>query len=231
MNFVAVFFIFQIDLGLVPLIPSEIDSDLAKKINGLVSSFSQGLIISSLFYFVVVFIPAIFRRKTAMKIILSRLKSIASSLQQSIGYFCYKYDLPASGNTFKGLKREDFEGITGLDNELRNFKYKLTTGNNSSTNHTGTVRGLDGFVKERDWVISKIDEILSLPIIEHADDELIETLTTLRDSWFYAVVHSNHKHGLGATAYKFNDGVYTYYDCYQKLNNFITPHGFEIIRD
>lgn len=231
LNLIAILFILQIELNFVPLIPSGLSFNLVKKINSLVSAFSQGLMLSTMFYILVVFIPDRLRRKTAMGLILPRLRGISTSLQQSIGYLCYKHNLPAQKDTFRGLEFKHFEKITKLDNELKNFEFRRMTGKNWSIDHSGDTRELESFVRERDGVISSIDEILSLPIIQYVDDELIESLATLRNSWFYSVVDQCDKSGLGVNAYKFNEGVYIYYKIYQKLNKYITPYRFEIIRE
>lgn len=229
LNLIAVLLILQIELNFIRLIPSELGADPAKKINSLVSSFSQGLILSSLFYVLVVFIPEYLRKKTAMGLLLPRLRGITTSLQQSIGYLCHKYNLPAQKDAFRGLELKHFEKITKLDNELKNFKFKRMTGKNWAHEYSGNVRELESFVRERSYVISSIDEILSLPIIQYVDDELIESLATLRNSWFYSGVNSFEKYGFGPEIHKFNEGVYIYYQMYQKLNKYITPYRFEII--
>jgi len=231
LNLIAILLVLQIELNFIPLIPSELSVNLARKINGLVSAFSQGLILSSLFYFLVILIPEYRRKRTAMTLILPRLRGITTSLQESIGYLCYKHNLPAQKDSFRGLKLSHFEKITKLDNELKNFHFKRMTGNNWVHDLTGSIRELESFVRERKHVISSIDGILSLPIIQYVDDELIQSLATLRDSWFYSCVKSFDNYGLGPKHYKFNEGVYVYYDIYQKLNKYITPYRFEIVRE
>ena len=77
---------------------------------------------------------------------------------------------------------------------------------------------------------NKIDEILSLPIISNEEDLLIETLSKLRDSWFYSGVDSYFKKGKTTTVQNFNKGIYEYYLFFLTLSKFSNKPKIEILK-
>lgn len=231
LNFVAILFILQIEFNALPLIPSNFEANTAAKINGLVSTISQGVIISTIFYVIVVFLPEYSKARTIRKLITPRLLTIVSMLQNSVEYLSYKYNLPTQVNRSRKLFLQDFKGITKIDNELMRFSYRIriTSSHDWSNHSTGEVRELEQFIHEREVVRSKIDEILSLPIIEYEEDELIDCLISLRDAWFYAGVEAFQKYGLTINVVNFDKGAHDYYKHYQILCKYIKPYDFEII--
>lgn len=222
---IALIFIIQIEFKLIPLFLSFWSVEVSIIINRLVSSLSQGFLISMFFYLLVVAIPEYSKAKAIRSIITPRLKTIVNMLHQSINYMSLKYNLPEA-DLLVGIKVEDFSAITRLNAEPRNFNYKIKNNAGSWTSFgSGNQTELSHFAHERKTVINKIDEILHLPNLQFEDEELIKCLAELRDSWFYSGVKSfseNHnKYNISVN--NFSEGVCDYYKSYRVLKKFITP--------
>jgi hypothetical protein len=148
-------------------------------------------------------------------------------IQESVEYLCYKYDLPSQNIPLKNHEFNDFKKITKLSNQLMEFNYKVKTQETWVKQGTGNVRELDHFLHEKDVVRSKIDEMLSLPIIQYEEDELIECLANLRDAWFYIGIEAFKDHG-ETIVLNFDKGVYDYFKYFKILKKYITPFGIEV---
>lgn len=57
LNIISLILILQIDLGLIPLIDSNLSLKLANGANNLFLNLSYGLLISSIFFLIVVYYP------------------------------------------------------------------------------------------------------------------------------------------------------------------------------
>lgn len=227
LNIISILFILQIELNLIPLISSPFNIDTTTKINSLISSISQGLVISTIFYLVVIFIPEYFKSRTIRKLIKPRLITITNMIQMSVEYLSYKYELPPQNISLNNHNIADFKKITKLQNQIMNFHYKVMTKETWVNQATGGSNELDHFMHEKDVVKSKIDEMLALPNIQYEEDELIECLANLRDAWFYNGVEAFKENG-NTIVLNFDKGVYDYYKCYKILKKYIKPFSFEI---
>ena len=220
---ISVVVIMQVDLGVIPLIKAPLFLQAnVQKINSLASNLAQGFLISTLLYFMVVYIPERSRAFTTRKIIQPRLDTIVQMLGESIAYFVFKYQLKANGvDDFGGLTLGDFSMITELTNEKMDFRYGITTATTNSVNSTGDITELYHFVHERRVILEKIDAILSLPIISSESDELLEALAKLRDSWFYIGVNEfDNPRAKMFVVENFSRGVYEYYTYYRIISKY-----------
>lgn len=226
-NLISIFFIFQIKLKIIPLFPSCLKSDISTNINDLIYNLSLGIIISSIFYIIVVYIPDYKKRKSTLSIIEPRLNTIIEQMIQSIYYLIDKR-LRLTNPSFENLSEVDFLSITNLDKRKMDFKYEIF-GNNFEwiKFSSGEVLELEHFSNHRDLVIKKIDEILSMPTIIYIDSELIEVLAKLRDCWFFSGIESMNSYN-AISVQNFNKGVYDYYSLFLRLKKFGNPHKFRV---
>ncbi len=153
-------------------------------------------------------------------------------MQKSVAYFVYKYNLKTIGDNFSGLLAENFDQINRIDNVEMNFSYKIKSAKNNCWTPYASGDTTETFTleHERKVIKEKIDETLTLPIISSEDDLLIETLSKLRDSWFYNGVESYSRMGQKITVNDFNKGVYDYYLYFSTLSKFVVLPKIEINR-
>ncbi len=232
LNIISIIFIIQIDFGVLPLINSQIHAEKIQRINNLISNISQGVLVSTFFYLLLVYFPERSRAITTRKLIQPRLDTIVIMMQNSIAYFVYKHNLKSATKDFSDLTFEDFKNIERIEDIPMNFKYKLKFKQNDYWTQfsSGTVTEIDNLEHERKILRNKIDKILSLPIISNEEDLLIETLSKLRDSWFYSGVDSYFKKGKTTTVQNFNKGLYEYYLFFLTLSKFSNKPKIEILK-
>ena len=186
--------ILQVDIGAFPLIEARISADRAQKINVLASDLSQGVIISTLFYCMLVLLPAQAKSKKIKSLIQPRLNIIVQRLEISILYLANK-----AGKQCKkvaSLQKKDLSSISKLTTSKMTFCYQISYNSDSWVSFsTGQIDEIVHFEKERELVVRIIDEILELPHILDENDGLVDILPRLRDSSFYVCVKSYAEYG------------------------------------
>ena len=220
---VSLLFVLQIDLGIIPLLPINLDREKCDRINRLISNLSEGFILSYVFYLMIVYFPEKSKEVTIRKLIEPRLSTIVNMIQESIWYIVTKYEINYSERGFKNLTEADFDRVVKLENKAMNFKYKrrYNKKRNWENYSTGEVLEIDHFLHERKIVVEKIDQIFLLPTIAYENDCLIENLAKLRDSRFYYGPEA-FKKDPEATFINFNKGVFEYYKHYLALIRYQT---------
>ena len=93
---------------------------------------------------------------------------------------------------------------------------------------SGNQTELNFFSYQRKLVITKIDEIFSLPTITYVNDELIEILAKLRDCWFYSGIKSYKKFGEKVIVNNLSLGIYDYYLLFIRLKKFAEINEFKV---
>jgi hypothetical protein len=180
LNAVAIIFLLQINVGSIPLFPSKLSHERADKINALTSDLSQGILVSTFFYLLLVRIP---ERAKAMRIkalILPKILSMANDIEISLMYLINRSGQKVVDLTL--LERSSFDQLTGLTGLPMNFKYEIQY-------PTGVWVpfgiGEHSDIEYLEWVRQRIarttDEILSLPHVSDEDEGLVDLLPRLRD--------------------------------------------------
>lgn len=231
-NLVCIYAIVQIHLGILPAYKLEVSDLRIEKINSLLSDISQGILISTFFYFLLVYIPEYTKRKSIRHIIQYRLETIVHDMQITILYLSNKNGL--NTNIYK-LTRNDFENIKQLENVHMNFKYEYQVEKNGiflkfSSNEKEVVY-LKKFKLE---ILRLVNEILNLPHITFEDENLIKSLCELRDCEFFLTMDKF----LGVPFpdilfddMYFNMGIYKYFEIYKKLSKYYKPNTIRMMKD
>ncbi|MCO5287695.1 MAG: hypothetical protein M9898_14905 [Chitinophagaceae bacterium] len=233
LNIISMVLIAQIDLRILPLVPNHINNNRVQRINDLFSNLSQGVIISTFFFWVLVYIPNKRRSRIVRKLIQPRLDTIVTKMQNSIAYFIHKYNIKNLQDHFNGLTIKDFSKIERIGNTKMNFNYrvKYTKNNYWTPFSSGELTEISNFKHERIIVKEKIDEIFSIPIISAEEDLLIETLAKLRDCWFYSGILAYASTGEKAIVYNFNEAVFEYYWYFSILSKYVDLPEFKLNAD
>lgn len=242
LNIISLFFIVQIKLKIIPLFPSSFSDTLSSDINDIIFRASIGLILSSFFYLIVVYLPKKKQEQSTLKIIQPRLNTIVQDLTPSVYYLTNKRLILANKSIDK-YKDSDFKSLTSLDKRKMDFKYEyLNDGSKWTQYSTGDWLELDHFTHHRKLIISKIDEILLLPTIIYVDSELIELLAKLRDCQFYVgIEYFSKAEFIDSQAYvimngtrckfsfgDFNVATHDYCLLFSQLKKFADVHEFKV---
>lgn len=229
LNLSCVFFILQIEFKFFRLFSSNFNNETINAVNRLIIGIGIGIIVSTIFYLIVVAYPNYLKRKSSYKIIQPRLDTITNQLYHAINYFLEKR-IPEGKNKTTKLLIQNFITIERLTSEKMNFKYKiLDTHKEWIPFSSGERTEIDFFVHQKELVISKINEIFAIPTVIHLDEELLEVLAKLRDCSFYSGVDSFSKDGNSVTVNQFYKGAYDYYTFFLELKKYAKINKMEIL--
>lgn len=220
LNAVSILFLLQINIGIVPLFQSSLPRDRAEKINMLVADLSQGVLVSTLFYFLLVKLPENKKAKRVKVLVSPKLSTIAREMEISIHYLVERYGLEAEDIT--KIKRDQLSAIAGLDGAPMNFRYQVIGSDGRVIPYgTGAKTDIEHFEQERVLVERLINEILALPHIADEDSGFVDLLPRLRDCNFYSSVRVYSQYGKAVTSPDFGAYLYEYLSLYSKLRKAI----------
>lgn len=228
LNLFSVFLLIQIKLELIPLFPSNLKPNYLDSLNELISAFSIGIIISTIFYLIVSVLPNRIKSVRTQKIIQPKLNTIGSQINESIFYMVNKYsDEPVL--SIQNLHSNNFSRIKKLENKPRNFKYSvLNDGGNWVNLSTGHITEYEHFFQHRKLMIEKIDDIFSLPNITNLNNGIIENLAEIRDSSFLFSISTYETFGERIANEDLGEKLYEYYKVFKKLKKHCKLNEFRI---
>jgi hypothetical protein len=222
LNAVSILFLLQINIGIVPLFQSSLSRDRAEKINMLVADLSQGVLVSTFFYILLVKLPENTKAKKVKALISPKLSTIAREMEISIHYLVQRHGLEAEDIT--RIRRAQLSAIAGLDGVPMNFRYQIIGRDGRVIPFsTGAKTDIQHFEQERVLVERLIDEILALPHIADEDSGLVDLLPRLRDCNFYSSVRVYSQYGKAVSSPDFSAYLYDYLSIYSKLRKAIGP--------
>jgi len=229
MNLFSIFFILQIDIHLLPLFPTFLSNEVISSINSLVSNLSQGVLVSTFFYYLLSFIP---ERKKAISIrtlIKPKLQVIIDSMAINIEYFltscCHIKNLNEADKTI----RDRLLSVSTLKETPMNFVFKTEQIHDQKVWYsTANYSELDYFIQDREKVINCISEILNMQHIINEEVGLIELLHKIKDSKFYYAINYFKENKpmqpyISTPKGRFNIFVVEYYELFNELKTYVNP--------
>ena len=95
LNIISVVLILQIVFRLLPLFSCNLTIEQVERINSLLVDLSIGIITSTLFYYLLAYIPEKKRNKRVRKLIQERIDHLGWLMQVVVAYLCYKFKVKA----------------------------------------------------------------------------------------------------------------------------------------
>lgn len=95
LNIISVVLILQIVFRLLPLFSCNLTIEQVERINSLLVDLSIGIITSTLFYYLLAYIPEKKRNKRVRKLIQARIDHLGWLMQVVVAYLCYKFKVKA----------------------------------------------------------------------------------------------------------------------------------------
>ena len=228
LNLISIFFLLQIKLDVIPLFPSNMELSVIENLNELISRFSIGIIISTIFYLIVSVLPNEIKRIKTQKIIQPRLNTIGNQINQSIYYLVNKYS-ENKIKSIKNLNKNNFLGIKKLENKLQNFNYSILNNNGDWVNiSTGNQTEYQHFFHHKNLIQEKIDEIFSLPNITNLNNGIIENLAELRDCSFISAISMYEQYGERIANENLGEEFFEYYKKFVRLKKHCKLTEFKI---
>lgn len=111
LNIVSIILLFQIIFGLIPSFECDYPVDKIDKINSLVIDLSLGVITSTFFYYILVYIPEKRKEKVIRSIISNDLLYIANNMQMVLAYVAKTYSLEVKDKYYQKIPLTEFSKI------------------------------------------------------------------------------------------------------------------------
>lgn len=191
-NLLALIFILQINVGLLPLFtaPNFISAERIDKVNALVSDLSQGVIVSTLFFMLLVYLPARHRARQVEAVYSSSLEAIVKDLSVLATFYEQKYNIK------RDLREpSELDNVTILSLEHADFSWSFSD--------SPTIPYGSGPIDELTWCFNEVQQIkrtitnlLMLPHITDEDQGLINPLINLKECKFFSSVEFQKKHNM-----------------------------------
>lgn len=236
LNVLSIFFILQIVFDVFPLFESKYPLMKVDKINSLVVDGSIGIITSTLFYILLVYIPEKRKSKTARKAHKINLQYLAEHMQFFIIYLVKDYSL--------NVKKEDIRYSQIIFNEFAKVDYSIFTSESKYYPLFLRSKSIKSpiLIKTNEFginimhkmVTTFINNILSTPTIIFEDEELIDLLNEIATCELFnlfmlsiskKLVDSECSESiLSADALK--DALIQYYKLYVYLLRYTSPNSF-----
>lgn len=240
LNILSIFFILQIVFDAFPLFESKHPLIRVDKINSLVVDCSIGIITSTLFYILLVYIPEKRKANTARKAQKINLQFLAEHMQFFIIYLAKEYSLQISENDiyYSNIPFEEFSKVNYSIFTTSDKYYPLYC-KYTDLNET-VLLGNQKFGTKAMYntITDLIHRILSNPIIIFEDNSLIDLLNELSSCHLfdlfriYISKESTDKDWERIShEYQLKPILIEYYQLYIRLLKYASPHSFSINDD
>lgn len=140
-NAASLFFILQIVFEVIPLWDSCFTEEKAEKINSFVVDLSLGIITSTFFYYLLVYIGERRRSKAVRRLIQWRLNSMAANMQIVVGYYVDKYNIECEDFKFLTANPEAFKQAKNLTRDKLQYWFRWQNSDSAMNVSGSTERG------------------------------------------------------------------------------------------
>ncbi|WP_337793934.1 hypothetical protein [Phocaeicola plebeius] len=238
LNILSIFFILQIVFDVFPMFESKYSIKKVDRINSLVVDVSIGVITSTLFYILLVYIPEKRKSKTARNAQKINLQFLAEHMQFFILYLVKEYSLH--------VKKEDFKYSQIAFNEFAKVDYSIFTTESKhyplyiriKSSNSPILITIDefGINKMHNMVTTFINKILSNPTIILEDEKLIDLLNEISCCELFHLLMLNkgkeriigeHCESIFSTE-TLKNALIQYYKLYVHLLRYTSPNSFYI---
>lgn len=241
LNIISIVFILQIVFDIFPLFESNYPLIKAEKINSLAIDCSIGIITSTLFYILLVYIPERRKAKTARNAQKIHLQYLAEHMQFFILYLVKDYSLNVDNNDviYSNIKIEEFSKVDiSIFGEISK-KYSLYLRKKDETLNYFIGYNEFGIHTLYKVVTKTIDKILSNPTIIFEDENLIELLNEIYNCKLFNLIRIyNSKESIAINCLKnvistveLKSALIEYYKLYIRLLKYSSPNSFYINND
>lgn len=228
LNIISIFLLIQVVFNWIPCIEYDYPLDKIDKINSLIVDLSIGVITSTLFYILLVYLPDKKKAKTAREVISTKLRYLAENMQFIIIHVTIK-------NNIKTLK-DDYNYSQITPTEFYKIDSNIFSKSFISENYKifMRIKGMPdnsiGFNKIdlneiRTDTLKLVDRILSSPSIIFEDENLIMLLNKISNCSFYktmALIDFINPKSLP----DYGSQTKEYYELYLDILKYTTPHCF-----
>lgn len=239
LNIISTILLIQIIFGWIPSFECNYSTDKIDRINSLAVDISIGVITSTFFYYILVYIPEKRKEKVIRSIISSDLLYIANNMQMVLAYVAKIYSLEVKDKYYKKIPLKEFSKIEKgvlIKFETTCFFNVEITPSILAENAYSISTDAKSLNYTAESIFEKINNINNIPNIIFEDEVLISTLDSISRCVFYNNIRS--MNGISKDFFKndyerlfliFNSrSIRELHSLYVTLTKYITPHVFSI---
>ena len=128
LNILALLFILQIVFGLIPLIKCGLSPERVSLINSLTVDLSVGVITSTFFYYLLVYLPEQIRIRQVRQMNQGRIDYLAKLMQCVVAYFCHRFQLKIKSATLVDVDFNDIPQDVSFTDDRIKFWFSMMKG-------------------------------------------------------------------------------------------------------
>lgn len=230
LNAISVFLILQIVFGVFPCWECDWPSDKIERVNSLVVDLAVGVITSTFFYYLLVYMGERKRAKDMRKLIQGKLNFTAMLMQAVISYYVDKCQLLVKDNRLYGFDKSDFEKAGGIQSSKIDYWYHCPPGSGCTFLRGSTEVGfLRAYIEK---VVLVSEQILDSPGFAIEETKLITLITNIKNCNFVRevnLIYANKNKPIGRDP--IGGKLYEFYQLYLQLLDFAKVDEIEIRGD
>ena len=229
LNAISVFLVMQIVFGIFPLWECDWPGDKIERVNSLVVDLSVGVITSSFFYYLLVYLREWKHSKGVRRVIQWRLDAMAQNMEIIIGYYVWKYSVECNDHKFLKIQPEAFKVAISPTKDVINYWFDWEKG--GGVNVCGsTEKGFICYYVE--LLLHHGNRVMESSVFSLEDTELMELIDgVVRCSFVQMVnlmiVNPNMIINLGG----YGDMLDYFYELYRQLAEFARIDGMVVMDD
>ena len=229
LNAISVFLIMQIVFGLFPVWECDWPSDKIERVNSLVVDLAVGVITSTFFYYLLVYMGEWKRSKGVRRVIQWRLNAMAQNMEIIIGYYVWKHSIDYNDHIFLKIQPEGFKVAMSPTKDVVNYWFDWEKG--GGVNACGSTE--KGFICNYvDLLLHHGNRVMESSVFSLEDTELIELIDSIvRCSYVQMVnlmiVNPSKIINLGG----YGDMLASFYELYRQLAKYARIDGMVVMDD
>lgn len=193
LNTISVLFLLQIVFELLPAISCNYSIERIEKINSFIVDLSIGVITSSFFYYLLVYIPEKRRQKVVRAMIQRHLIRISNDMINIVAYLANIYSVNSKSNLYDDIPIKTFDGIfKEIDIiEPKAYVHQLLDGAKFKSVENLSLESI--YYGRFDSLKNDINKILAIPSIIYEDTELIKILANIKECGLFHILPADFK--------------------------------------
>ena len=220
LNAISVFLILQIVFRVFSCWECDWPSDKLERVNSLVVDLAVGVITSTFFYYLLVYLGEWKRSKGVRRVIQWRLNSMAANMQIVIGYYVDKYNIECDDFKFLTANPEAFKQAKNLTRDKLQYWFRWQS-SDSAMNVSGSTER--GFVCNYiDMVKHHADRIMESTVFSLENTELMELVDRIgRCELVNHIGMLNHNPKLDVYLGDYGHALMLFYQYYCELSSYV----------
>lgn len=215
--------------GLFPVWECDWHSDKIDSVNSLAVDLAIGVITSTFFYYLLVYLGEWKRSKGVRRVIQWRLNAMAQNMEIIIGYYVWKHSVDYNDRKFLKIQPEGLKVVISPTNDVINYWFDWEKG--GGVNACGSTE--KGFICNYvDMLLHHGNKVIESSVFSLEDTELMELIDSIVRCPFVQmlnlmIINPNKIINIGG----YGDMLAYFYELYRQLDRYARIDGMLVMDD